>query len=240
MKICIDAGHNHSNFDTGAQGNGLREQDITFEIARLTSEFLKSAGVSVKLTRNKITDNLGTNLSTSLSTRAKIANDWKADLFLSIHTNAFINASAGGTECYVYKLGSEAYAVAVKIINNITQKLCTNDRGVRANPNLSVLKQTNMPAIIIETAFITNPDDAEKLKIRQADFARAIADAIFEHYGISKRYSHDDTVNNMVLDGVTTPENVPYWERAFNGEEFLHPSYVRTIFNRYHKAKGSG
>lgn len=234
MKICIDAGHNNSNFDTGAQGNGLREQDITFEIARLTGGILNQSGVSVKLTRNNITDNLGTNLSTSLSTRAKIANDFGADLFISVHCNAHNDTSANGTECYVYALNSAVYPLAVKINSHIVNRLGTTNRGVKPRPDLAVLRQTNMQAILVETAFISNPSDAEKLRTRQADFARAIADAILEHHGLSKRYSYDNTVNNMILDGITTPENMQYWEKALDGREPLNKEYVRAVLDRYH------
>ena len=243
-RICIDAGHNYSKFDTGAEGNGLREQDITFEIARLAGDILRSAGFDVLLTRNNLTDNLGSSLSTSLSTRAKMANDWKADLFLSVHTNAFTNAQANGTECYVYRLGNAAHPIATKINSAIVKKLATTDRGVKARPDLAVLKQTAMAAILIETAFISNPTDAEKLKNRQDDFARAIAEAVCEHYGVNlseppkevaltNKYSYDNTVKNMILDGVTTVENMQYWEKVLDGREPMNREYVRVVLDRY-------
>ena len=84
MKIFIDAGHNYGKWNTGAEGNGLREQDITFGIAEKLSRKLKSVNVEVKMSRNKVTDILGTSNGTSLSTRADMANDWNADLFISI------------------------------------------------------------------------------------------------------------------------------------------------------------
>ena len=230
MKICIDAGHNHSKYDTGAEGNELREQDITFEIARQAGELLKSAGFDIKFTRNNLTDNIGTNLSTSLSLRASTANSWGADLFLSIHCNAFANSSASGTECYVYSVNNKIYPLAAKINNAIVKSLGTTDRGVLAKPELAVLRQTNMPAILIETAFISNKTDADKLLNKKQDFARAIATEICNHYGktlkpptsqntAQNKYSYDDTVDNMIKDGITTTENMAYWEKVLDGRE---------------------
>ena len=88
MKICIDAGHNYSGFDTGAIGNGLREQDVTFSIADKLRYLLKQKGIDVIMTRNNFTDNIGGNAKDSINERAKIANRAKCDYFISIHCNA--------------------------------------------------------------------------------------------------------------------------------------------------------
>jgi N-acetylmuramoyl-L-alanine amidase len=238
MKICIDAGHNHSGHDTGASGNGLREQDITFEIAKRTGELLKSAGFSVLLTRNAITDNIGTSLHTSLSLRSKMANDFKADLFISVHCNASENPTAKGTETFIYNTKSAARHIAEKVNSSIVNNLGTIDRGVKENPNLAVLKNTAMPAVLVETAFISNAEDAKKLKEKPGEFAKAIADAICHYYGVNKpdnALSCDKTVDNMMKDGVTTPENMAYWEKVLNNKEPVNLKNLRIILDRYHE-----
>ena len=175
MKICIDAGHNYSNFGTGAVGNGLKEQDINFYIADKLKALFVSAGHSVKMTRNKLEENLGTSNSDSLYKRASIANQFGADLFISIHCNA---GGGTGTETLIYAKGGKAEEYAKKIQKAITQKLGTKDRGVKERPNLVVLKKTSMPAVLVETAFIDTKADAELLKNRQSDFASAIFEAV--------------------------------------------------------------
>ena len=161
MKIFIAAGHNDKNIDTGATGNGLKEQDITFVISYLLAQKLKAVDVDVKLSREKKETIIGTDLNSSLSARAKMANDWGAKLFISIHCNAFINSEANGTETYTYGTTSKAYELSKKLCDAISAKIGTYNRGAKT-AKYAVLKKTSMSAILIETAFITNPNDAMK------------------------------------------------------------------------------
>lgn len=177
MKIFIDAGHNYSGGDTGAMGNGLKEQDITFVIAKRLKELLTAAGHTVKMSRNNITDNVGKTLSESINTRAKMSNTWGADLFVSVHTNAF-NKKAYGTETLVYSKTGKAYETAKRIQKAIVTKLGTNDRGIKERPDLGVLRLTKAPALLVETAFIDNPADAQKLSYKSKEFAVAIFEGI--------------------------------------------------------------
>lgn len=175
MKIFIDAGHNYSGCDTGAQGNGLREQDITFIIAKKLRDLLKNDGHAVKMSRNALTDNIGTTLNESLKKRVQMSNDWGADLFISIHTNA---GGGKGTETYVYSTKSSAITYAQKIQNSIVQNLGMTNRGVKARPDLYVLANTKAPALLVETAFIDNIADAYDLANHPEKFAFAIYEAI--------------------------------------------------------------
>ena len=177
MKIFLDAGHNHSGCDTGAQGNGLREQAITFSIAEKLSALFIDAGHMVKMSREKVTDNVGSSLSSSIAGRWRIANSWGAELFISIHCNAY-NGTAQGTETLLYSLGSGAKDTAERVQKAIVSKLGTVDRGIKARPDLGVLRHTAMPAMLIETAFIDNAYDADLLKNRADDFAQAIFEGV--------------------------------------------------------------
>lgn len=194
MKIFIDAGHNHSKWNTGAVGNGLKEQDITFQIAEKLYKKLNAVGVDVKRSRNKITDVLGTNNYNSLVTRANMANDWKADLFISIHCNSYITASATGTEVLVYDKKSKVYGLAENICKAIARKLSLADRGVKTNPSLCVLRKTQMPSMLIETAFLSNASDAKKLKDRQDEFVQAIYDELCWYYNLTAKKTEEKPV----------------------------------------------
>ena len=181
MKICIDSGHNYSGYDTGAQGNGLREQDITYKIAARLAELLKSIGLSVIMTRPTLETNLGTSLNDSINKRVQISNSNGCDYFVSIHCNA---GGGIGTETLIYAKGGKAEVLAKYVQDSVITKLGTRNRGIKEQ-NVGVLRLTNSPAILVETAFIDNVSDAELLKNRQNDFAQAIFEGICKYLGIT-------------------------------------------------------
>ena len=186
MRIFIDAGHNDKNVDTGATGNGLREQDVTLDIAQLLGKKLAAVGVDVKQSRHNKTDIIGSTLNQSLAKRAQMANELNADLFISIHCNASANTAAKGTEVYAYSTSSKGYPLAKVVCSSICKRLGTVNRGAKTD-SFAVLRKTNMPAILVETAFITNVSDAALLKNKKEDFAAAICEAVCEYYGITKK-----------------------------------------------------
>lgn len=175
MRICVDPGHNYSGYDTGASGNGLREQDVTFEIADRLKKLLVGAGVEVTMTRGRLTDNVGINASDSINERARIANTTKCDYFVSVHCNA---GGGTGTETLIYGRGGKAEGLAKSVNDAIVNKLSLKDRGVKVRTDLGVLRLTDMPAILVETAFIDHKNDSQLLKNKQNEFAQAIFDGI--------------------------------------------------------------
>jgi N-acetylmuramoyl-L-alanine amidase len=215
FKICCDAGHNWSGVDTGASGNGLREQDITFFIANKLAKRLREYGIEVIETRPTLETNLGYDLNSSLQARCDIANKAKADYFISIHTNSASNSSANGTETLVYALGGKAEQLAKSIQTNLVNTLKTSDRGVKVQ-NVKVLRSTNMPAVLIETAFISNPNDANILANRQGDIIEAITKGICEFLGINYKSqqvdyipSIEDCTQEFLWKGIIS--NNDYW-----------------------------
>ena len=85
-KIYIDAGHNPSGVNTGAEGNGYFEQDITYRIGILLNGYFKNnPNFETKLSRPTPDTLLGTSNSSSLTARVRDANTWGANLFLSLH-----------------------------------------------------------------------------------------------------------------------------------------------------------
>lgn len=108
------------------------------------------------------------------------ANEWGADVFVSIHCNA-ANTLAQGTEVECYKRLSDGGALAVFIQRQIVSALGTVDRGVKEMPRLIVLKHTDMPAVLVETAFIDNDDDMLLLVQHWDDIARVIARGVTDY-----------------------------------------------------------
>lgn len=180
MKICIDAGHNHSGWDTGAMANNLKEQDVTFLIAEKLCNILNAYGIQTAVTRKSAKENLGTSVNSSLKKRAEISNQEKCDYFISIHCNA---GGGTGTEVLVIKKGGQAEKLAEFVLSEILKKMNLRSRGVK-EANLLVLRETLCPAILVETAFIDHPSDANLLRTKQDEFASSIAVGILNFLGI--------------------------------------------------------
>lgn len=185
IKIFIDQGHNPSGPNTGAEGNGLREQDITYIVGRYLYDLLiQNGNFEVRLSRNTPTEVLGTSNLTSLQERVRRANTWDADYFISIHVNGSTNPSANGTEAYVYAEETQSYYLAEHMVNAIVERMGTRKRGVFARPSLYVLRRTSMPAVLVELAYISNPEDAAKLRDDPYGFAYAMYTGILRYFGL--------------------------------------------------------
>jgi len=113
-----------------------------------------------------------------------MANDWPADYFISIHVNSNPNPAINGTEVYVYSLESTAAELAHEELDSIVAFVGTKDNLVRANPSLYVLRRTAMPAILVELAYLSNPQDAVKLKNEQFRFAFAMYIGLLNYFNL--------------------------------------------------------
>ena len=186
IKIYLDQGHNPRDYNTGAEGNGLYEQDITYDIGlRLYRLLSANPDFEVRLSRPTADTVLGTNNSSSLTARVREANSWGADVFLSLHTNASLNANATGSEALIYSRASRvALGLGEDILAQLHLTTGLRNRGVIERPGLYVLRRTNMPAVLVEMGFITNPTDAELMAYSPELFARGIYRGILEYYGI--------------------------------------------------------
>ena len=169
MKILvIDLGH--GGIDPGAIGpNKTHEADIVLAIGKELNELLKGCNLKVKFTRLS-------NKYLSLSERAKIANNFKADYFLSIHINSASDKTVRGVEVWQYSNKNEK-------LNKFSNGLCTDvskifnvrNRGLKLSTELSVLRNTAMPAALIEVDFISNAQAEKDLKVSTNIKAVAIA-----------------------------------------------------------------
>ena len=187
IKIYIDQGHNPRDYNTGAEGNGFYEQDITYDIGRRLYALLSTNDeFEVRLSRPTEDTILGTSNASSLTERVREANSWGADVFLSLHTNASVNSAATGSEALIYSRASRtAFGLAEDILTELNLVTGLRNRGVIERPGLYVLRRTNMPAVLVEMGFITNPTDAELMAYSPDLFARGIYRGILKYYGIN-------------------------------------------------------
>lgn len=185
IRIFIDQGHNPSGFNAGAEGFGLREQDITFNVGAYLSDILSSDyRFEARTSRTYPEEILGTNTNESLYARVQAADAWPADYFISIHCNSNVNPAINGTEAYVYEAYSEAYYLGIAIVDEIVRRVGTKNNQVRINPGLYVLRKTNMPSVLVELAYISNESDAIKLRDDQYQFAYGIYVGLLNYLGL--------------------------------------------------------
>lgn len=157
--VVIDAGHGKQ--DNGASGNGLYEKNVALAVVQKLYSRLE-ADPNIKVYATRLDDSYPTNAS-----RARMGNQ-AADLFVSIHLNSSTSATPKGTEV-LYNTHSNETGAGNKLTSKtaaqialtwVINALGTENRGIKSRPDLIVLNQTNIPAILIETAFISNPSDA--------------------------------------------------------------------------------
>ncbi len=186
IKIFIDQGHNPTgSHNTGAVANGLYEQDITFQVGIYLANLLNNdSRFDARVSRPTPTTVLGTNSTTSLAERVRMANEWPANYFISIHCNSNPNPAINGTEIYIYKYLTQAHWLAQHVMNGITQIAGTKNNGIFERPSLYVLRNTKMPAILVELAYLTNSSDAQKLR-NQYQFAYGIYLGILRYFGFA-------------------------------------------------------
>lgn len=183
--IVIDPGHGGA--DIGTAHNGLVEKTLTMDIAQRLRALLVAQGFTVRMTHEADIDPVSdTELARMrgdgkpnaddrayLQTRCDVANDINARLFISIHINSAPVASARGTTFYWYKPQDAPFAQALE--RAVIPAAGTQDDGTR-HENFYVVRHTTMPAVLIETAFITNPGDVSLL--RQPSFLQNVAQGI--------------------------------------------------------------
>lgn len=168
LTIMLDPGHGGS--DPGAIGlGGLQEKDVVLAIALATADELKKWDLRVVLTRSD-------DRTVSLEDRVLLAEQTKADFFISIHGNAVDNLpDVNGLETYHYPNSTKGADLARAIHNQLLQSLKPNNRGVK-QANFYVLRNTSMPAALVEVGFVTGRIDAANLA--NADYRKAVGRAL--------------------------------------------------------------
>lgn len=153
--IVIDAGH--GGHDSGATGAISYEKDIALNASKMLKKELEALGFKTYMTRD-------TDHYVGLYDRANIANELNADLFISMHINASTNHNASGVEVLYYPTAAnENHDLAKAIQDSMVSQMNVIDRGVIERPNLVVTRETNMPSVIVELGFISNPEEERSL-----------------------------------------------------------------------------
>lgn len=199
MLVVVDAGHGGS--DPGALGKegdiiDLQEKDVTLDVSLMVCDILENSGVDVVMTRD-------TDVYVGLVERADIANELESDLFVSVHINSFTSPEPKGSMVYYYVKPNQTKddeaeegggvsdtvnqdkdddSIAVgeilarNILTELVDKLDTNNRGLGDGSRFVVIKRTLMPSVIVEGAFISNPEEKELMKTTK--FRQSMAEAI--------------------------------------------------------------
>lgn len=168
--VTVDPGH--GGIDPGCGEQGGLEKDIVLPISMHLKQLLEQAGVTVVMTRT-------TDDTVSLDDRAIIANNAGSDLFVSVHCNSY-EGQARGMDVYYYK--SEPAKQLAQAVLDEAAALGVTTRQVQKN-NYQVLWDTDMPAVLVETGFLTDPADLDCLldPAHQQTVARAIANAVLAY-----------------------------------------------------------
>ena len=189
--IVIDPGHgvirDTGLTDPGAVGpTGLTERDVVMDISNKLAGILEEKGAEVILTRNGSSTNL------TLHGRAQLANSLDADLFVSVHANASPNRDIAGTSTFFYapednpRLGPQRFQrtrLAQLVQQSMVEHGGRRDIGIEQRPFV-VIRETNMPSILVEAAFISNPTEEQLLADPEfrARIAKGIAEGIERYF----------------------------------------------------------
>ncbi len=185
--VVIDAGHGGN--DQGAKANNpyCEEKRICLQTARLLKKYLDQLGYHVIMTRN-------TDAFIPLHRRIEIAKQSDAAIFVSVHFNSSRIPTASGIEIFFYDSKEEkrralaSKKLADSILTRLLRRTSAHSRGVKKG-NLYVLRETSMPAVLIEGGFISNPEERVNLKSLdyQNKIARGVADGIDYYFKKLKR-----------------------------------------------------
>ena len=225
MLVCIDPGHAESTAGKRSFDGSLRE----YEFNRVVVLWLK-----YHLERHEVKTiyscDVNTTKDISLSERCRTANNAKADLFVSIHANAYGSAwnSANGWEIFHHENSANGKRLAGAIHKTSIPALGLRDRGIKT-ADFTVLTNTKMPAVLIEHGFYTNKEECEKLKSLEFRKKCAIADAkgILNYLGIAwKEDTAETEINNeiAILKNKVglADETIKYLQAYKHGAELIH------------------
>lgn len=169
--VMLDAGHGGAN--PGAVYEGRQEKDDALALVLAIGPILEANGIQTLYTRT-------TDVYQTPFEKAQLANEAAVDFFVSIHRNSFPEDNVvSGVESLVYDLSGVKYEMAQNI-NEQLETIGFVDLGVKARPNLIVLRRTRMPAVLVEVGFINSDTDNQLFDANFDAIARAIADGIIE------------------------------------------------------------
>ncbi len=189
--VVIDAGHGGHDRG-GIPGQRVAEKDMTLDVAQRLKRVLAASGYRVVMTRDS-------DVFVSLGGRVAIANSYPNALFVCIHFNSANRMGAGGIETYFYSRDSLPLASAVHYF--VAGGAPSSNRGVRRR-GYYVLRKTNIPAVLVECGFLTNPTEAAYAQT--ASYRQKLAEEIAA--GVRGRNS---VTSALTTTRVATGENIP-------------------------------
>jgi N-acetylmuramoyl-L-alanine amidase len=191
ITVVIDAGHGGHDRG-GIPGQRVSEKDMTLDVARRLKSVLAASGYRVVMTRDS-------DVFVPLGTRCVIANSYRNAIFVSVHFNSATRRGASGIETYFYSRDSLSLASAIH--HYVAGGAPSDNRGVRRR-GYYVLRRTNMPAVLVECGFLTNPTEAAYAQ--NASYRQRLAEAIAA--GVGRRNSVGSSFSTT---RVATAESIP-------------------------------
>lgn len=191
--IILDPGHGGE--DNGCERAEVLEKDINLQLALSLQTKLIEMGYEVIMTRNKDT-------SLTLDERIEIANDSNADIYISIHQNAYEGKEASGVETWYGSEAADDEGRLAKLLHrNLLKKTESTDRGLQETNELKVIRETKMPACLVETGFLSNDTERELLLDAQyqAKIVEGLANGIDLYFKPKTMY--------LTFDDGPSPEN---------------------------------
>lgn len=176
-KIFIDPGH--GGHDPGAIGSNSKEAENVLAVALALEKKLIVQGYEVKLSRRN-------NVYVSLNDRANMANNWGADIFMSLHDNSAVNKTATGFETFIFngQVSSNTVKLQKSLHDAIIKGIGLRDRGLK-RANFAVIRLTKMPAVLIEYGFISNLTDEKVIGFEIDKQAQLTYEGINNYYGVN-------------------------------------------------------
>ena len=159
--IAIDAGHGGKDSGTRSDSYSYEEKQLTLSTARMVRDYLKELGYKTIMTRDD-------DLFVALDDRAQIANTNNVTLFVSIHYNHCPDSSVQGMEIFYYRDEKterhlHSHRLGDTILSQLVWHTGAEARGIKKG-KFAVIRQTKMPAVLVEAGFLSNPKEREKIK----------------------------------------------------------------------------
>lgn len=170
--IVLDPGHGGDDLGThSTKPFKYQEKVLTLSTAKMLKTYLEQLGYAVQMTRSD-------DMFVALDKRANFANTRRPQIFVSVHYNSAPSKSADGIEIFYYKSdaeksrSAESKTLANAILKRMIENTEAKSRGVK-HGNLAVIRETDMPAVLIEGGFLTNEEEMYKLK--DANYLKKLA-----------------------------------------------------------------
>lgn len=177
-KVVLDAGH--GGYDGGAEGPHSVEKEINLQVALYLRQYLTDLGIEVLMIRDKdeaFANTRGHKKRSDLSYRVEMINSANATLFVSIHMNAMPDSRWRGAQTFYHPGNEDSKRLATIIQSNLKHTLKNTTRKEKAMRSIYILKNINIPGVLIEAGFLSNPEE-EKLLL-DPHYQQKLANAIF-------------------------------------------------------------